>query len=117
MALDIHAGKSKNVASQRKRWAFFDEHVHASLIGRISRVSLTNSRDIIVLRFPLLNRLHDFYKDCSYDLSEIGQLVEEVWEIKQEFINDQRIVTQLEIFEKACRDARNGDLNLYIFAD
>ncbi len=117
MALDIHAGESKNVASRRKRWAFFDEYVHAFLISKISRVSPTDSRDIIVLCCPLLNRLQDFYEDCSYDLSELRQLTEEIQKIKQEFTSDQRTVTQLEMFEKACRDARNGNLNLYLFAD
>lgn len=115
--LDIHPGKSRKIAHRRKRWAFFDESIHSSLIGKISQVSSSNSRDIIVLCCPLLNRLQDFYGDCSYDLSELEQLIEEIQEIKQEFINDKIVVVQLEIFEKACRDARNGNLNLYMFAD
>ena len=44
---------------------------------------------------PLLNRLQDFYGDCSYDLSELEQLIEEIQEIKQEFINDKIVVVQL----------------------
>lgn len=117
MALDLHAGKSKEVASQRKRLAFFDESVHASLIGKISRVSPTNARDIIVLRCPLLNRLQDFYGDCRYDLSELEQLAEEIQAIKRDFTGDRRVVTQLEMFEKACKEALNANLNLYVFAD
>ena len=78
MALDIHAGKSKEVASHKKRWACFDEYTHAALISKISRMSPSNSRDMIVLCCPLLNRLQDFYGDCSYDLGEIEQLLEEI---------------------------------------
>lgn len=117
MTLDIHSGKSTKIAHRRKRWAFFDDDVHASLMREISRVSVSDSREIIVLRCPLLNRLQDFYKDCSYDSSELEYLIKEIQEIKQAFINDQNIAGQLEMFEKACRDARNGNLNLYAFAD
>ncbi len=102
---------------RRNRWAFLEECVHAALVEKISRVSPTNSKDTVVLQYPLLDRLRDFYGDCSYDLSELEQLIEEVREIRQEFTRNQCMVTQLKMFEKACRDARNGNLNLYIFAD
>ncbi|MBW4580004.1 MAG: hypothetical protein KME42_10585 [Tildeniella nuda ZEHNDER 1965/U140] len=117
MALDVHAGKSEAIASQRKRWAFFDEYVHAALIGKINRLSPTNSRSITVSCCPLLNRLQDFYSDCRYDLDELEPLREEIQAIKPEFTSDRRVITQLEMFEKACRDALNGNLNLYVFAD
>lgn len=71
----------------------------------------------MVLCCPLLNRLQDFYRDCRCDLSELEQLLKEIQAIKLEFTSDRRIIAQLEMFEKACRDSLNGNLNLYIFAD
>lgn len=117
MTLDIHSRKSREIAHRRKRWAFLDDYVHASLIRKISRVSASNSREITLLRCPLLNRLQNFYEDCSYHSNELEHLIKEVQEIKQEFISDQNISVQLKMFEKACRDAQNGKLNLYVFAD
>lgn len=71
----------------------------------------------VILRCPLLNRLQDFYGNYSYHFSELQPLIDEIEQIEQEFADDEHVLTTLEALKKACRDARNGNLNLYFFGD
>lgn len=117
MGLYFHPGKDRKAASRKQPTAFLDESVWFLVLGKISRYLGSGRGEFVIVRCPLLNRLQDIYGNCSYDVSELNQLINEIREIKQEFVNNNEAVISLEVLEKACCDARNGNLNLYIFGD
>ena len=65
----------------------------------------------------LINRLADPYRDATYFHQELPILERELENLAERFGGDPSLSTFLHDFQRVCRDAINGGLNLYCHAD
>jgi hypothetical protein len=78
ISYDIHLGTSKKSASLEPAILRIDERVHDWIFMNESLISSS---------YPLLYRMHDFYKDSFYQLEETKDLIKEMNLIKNKTDN------------------------------
>ncbi|MEE9338451.1 MAG: hypothetical protein V3U87_10250 [Methylococcaceae bacterium] len=108
MTLDIHIAKSEKEAIKEAPISFFSEEVHNSLFYCFG---------LSEFRYPLFFRMKDYYSDAKYEVKEIETLILEMQKIKIEFIENKKIITELENLKSIAIKAQKENLNIWVYCD
>ena len=115
MAYTFHIAKNRAAAARRPPCCALPEPVHEAIFERIREPRPDGTAR--ELKCPLLNRCHDLYADARFGGEELPLLRAEVQLLKAEFPRSADVLEFLACLERACRDAKNGGLQLYGFGD
>jgi hypothetical protein len=117
VAYTFHLGKDRAAASRRIACCALPEAVHEAIFKFIDAHAHSAGGTADSLACPVFRRLDDYYADVRFGGDELPLLRAEAVRLTAEFPRDADVLKFLTGLERACRDAENGGLLLFGFAD
>lgn len=108
MALDFHIAKSEKEAPRKYGGASFDEIIHETIFHKFG---------LPKGNFVYFRRMEDYYSDAMYKGDEIKKLYSELQELEKHFINNDRIIKQLNDIKRMCQKAIDKQMNIWVYCD
>jgi hypothetical protein len=108
MPLDLHVAKNAKVAPYINPCASFELQPHELIFYRIG---------LPKGKFPLFERMKNYYGDTSYNPGDLKALIAEVKEIMSLFSENNQLVEQLNNILIACEIANRDKLSIWVFCD
>ncbi|MEP4889695.1 MAG: hypothetical protein ABJV04_06685 [Aliiglaciecola sp.] len=108
MSLDFHIANNSKEATYQSVDASFDLQSHKLIFNRYG---------LPEGRFPLFNRLGDYYKDAKYTADELEILIKETNQIKELFSDNNQLIQQLDILLRVYKKALKSKTNIWVFCD
>ena len=95
-------------APYKERSAFLEDIVHEVIFYGLSKTEE---------KYPLFNRMNDYYGDTKYKSGEPEELIDEIMNIKNQFTNNSQVTEQLHKVLSACKTAKKDGTNVYVYGD
>ena len=108
MALDLYIAKNEKEAPYKYPSASFELQPHELIFYRFG---------LPEGKFPLFERMKDYYSDTNYNPGELNALIAEVKEIKSLFPENNQLAEQLNNILNACESANRDNLSIWVFCD
>ncbi len=108
MALDFHLAKTQQEAPKVKPSASLEYETHTKLFYEFG---------LTVEQYPMLNRIHDFYKDAHFSIEDLPKLKKELEVMTLLYSGEKNLKLELNGIIQACSIAEGKSLNLWAYCD